>query len=123
MTTAPVLIVEDVEETRLYIKHLLTELGFSHIDTANCGKHAAEHLDQQEYQLVLLDLELPDIDGKDLLDEYKMRYPDMSVIICSSHKSVDNVKVTWDMGANGFLTKPVDVSKMQNLLSRIGLIS
>ena len=122
METTSVLIVEDVEETRLYIKHLLTELGFSHIDTASCGQQAAKKLDQQEYRLVLLDLELPDIDGKDLLDEYKIRYPNMSVIICSSHKSVDNVKVTWDMGANGFLTKPLDVNKMQNLLSRVGLL-
>ncbi|NVK24484.1 MAG: response regulator [Gammaproteobacteria bacterium] len=117
-----VLIVEDVAETRLFIEHILNELGFSHIDSAENGVQAAEKLNQHEYKLVMLDLELPDIDGKHLLDEYKLKYPDMLVIICSSHKTVENVKSTWDMGANGFLTKPVDLSKMQNLLSRVGLI-
>jgi DNA-binding NtrC family response regulator len=77
-------------------------------------------LDEQEYGLLLLDIELPDVDGKTLLDEYKVKYPDMPVIMCSSHNTVENVKYTWDMGANGFIAKPVDLSKIKNLLARLG---
>ena len=113
------LIVEDVHETRLFMKHLLEELGVEKIDTAGNGSVAANLLEANKYDLVLLDLELPDINGKELLDKYKVDHPEMSVIICSSHNSVDNVRDTWDLGANGFLAKPVELDKLQNLINRI----
>lgn len=117
---SPVLIIEDVEETRLYLKHLMEQLAFNNIDLAANGEEASRLLDEQEYGLLLLDIELPDIDGKTLLDEYKVKYPNMPVIMCSSHNTVENVKYTWDMGANGFIAKPVDLSKIKNLLLRLG---
>lgn len=117
---SPILIIEDVEETRLYLKHLLEQLSFKNIDMASNGEEASRLLDEQEYGLLLLDIELPDVDGKTLLDEYKVKYPDMPVIMCSSHNTVENVKYTWDMGANGFIAKPVDLSKIKNLLARLG---
>lgn len=115
----PILIIEDVEETRLYLKHLLEQIGFTHVETAEDGAQASDLLDNNEFSLMLLDIELPDIDGKILLDEYKVKYPEMAVIMCSSHNTVENVKYTWDMGANGFLAKPVDLNKIKNLLLRL----
>lgn len=116
----PILIIEDVEETRLYLKHLMEQLSFDNIQLAANGEQASSLLDKQEYELLLLDIELPDIDGKALLDEYKVKYPNMPVIMCSSHNTVENVKYTWDMGANGFLTKPIELHKIKNLLARLG---
>lgn len=115
----PILIIEDVEETRLYLKHLLEQIGFTQVEMAEDGAQASELLDKNEFSLMLLDIELPDIDGKMLLDQYKIKYPDMAVIMCSSHNTVENVKYTWDMGANGFLAKPVDLNKIKNLLLRL----
>lgn len=115
----PILIIEDVEETRLYLKHLLEQIGFTQVEMATDGAQASKLLDTNEFSLMLLDIELPDVDGKTLLDEYKMKYPEMAVIMCSSHNTVENVKYTWDMGANGFLAKPVDLNKVKNLLLRL----
>lgn len=115
----PILIIEDVEETRLYLKHLLEQIGFTQVEMAKDGAQASKLLDENEFSLMLLDIELPDVDGKTLLDEYKMKYPEMAVIMCSSHNTVENVKYTWDMGANGFLAKPVDLNKIKNLLIRL----
>lgn len=115
----PILIIEDVEETRLYLKHLLEQIGFTQVEMAEDGAQASKLLDKNEFSLMLLDIELPDIDGKTLLDQYKIKYPDMAVIMCSSHNTVENVKYTWDMGANGFLAKPVDLNKIKNLLLRL----
>lgn len=115
----PILIIEDVEETRLYLKHLLEQIGFTQVEMAEDGAQASKLLDKNEFSLMLLDIELPDVDGKTLLDEYKVKYPEMAVIMCSSHNTVENVKYTWDMGANGFLAKPVDLNKIKNLLLRL----
>lgn len=115
----PILIIEDVEETRLYLKHLLEQIGFTQVEMAEDGAQASKLLDKNEFSLMLLDIELPDVDGKTLLDQYKIKYPDMAVIMCSSHNTVENVKYTWDMGANGFLAKPVDLNKVKNLLLRL----
>ena len=119
MMNRPVLIIEDVEETRLFLQHLMEQLGFTQVELAANGEQASKLLDQNEFSLLLLDIELPDVDGKTLLDEYKIKYPEMAVIMCSSHNTVENVKYTWDMGANGFLAKPVDLSKIKNLLQRL----
>lgn len=117
------LVIDDAEEILRLFKTLLADFGLYDVTTANNGKDAVNELLTNRYDLVILDIELPDINGKQILDTINVEKLDVPVVMCSAHNSVDNVQATWEMGAKGFLSKPVDRHKLQNLLERIGIIS
>lgn len=117
------LVIDDAEDILQLFQTLLTELGFRDIDLVSTGRDAITALRSNPYDLVILDIELPDINGKQILDTINVEGFDAPVVMCSAHNSVDNVQITWEMGAKGFLSKPVDPNKLKNLLERIGVYS
>ncbi|QTH64348.1 response regulator [Psychrosphaera ytuae] len=117
------LVIDDAEDILHLFYTLLTDLGFRDIDLVSTGREAISALRSHRYDLVILDIELPDINGKQVLDTINVEGFDAPVVMCSAHNSVDNVQVTWEMGAKGFLSKPVDPNKLKNLLERIGVYS
>ena len=116
------LVIDDAEDILRLFKSLLADLGIYDITTATNGQDAINELMTNEYDLVILDIELPDINGKQILDAINVEKIKVPVVMCSAHSSVDNVQATWEMGAKGFLSKPVDPNKLKNLLERIGII-
>ena len=114
-----ILIVDDVKEIQVHLGKLLSNLGYGQIDNASCGKEAFDKLDKHDYDLMFLDIELPDADGKQMLDEISLSYPDTKVVMCSGHNTLENVKQTWEMGAKGFVSKPFDHQKVATIVQRI----
>lgn len=70
---AKILTVDDMATMRKIIKSLLTQLGYTNVDEAENGKEALAKLKQQKYDLVLLDWNMPEMDGITLLQEIKKR--------------------------------------------------
>lgn len=119
--TKRLLVIDDAEDILELFKTLLGNLGFNNVDLVETGKEAVKALTKNEYDLVILDIELPDMNGKDILDIINGEGLSVPVVMCSAYSSVDNVQATWEMGAKGFLSKPVDPNKLKNLLERVGL--
>ena len=117
-----VLVVDDAEEILKLFEQLLNQLGYQDITLVPDGTKAMEALNSQTFDLVFLDIELPDMDGKVVLDSIQVNNPEIPVVMCSAHNTVENVKLTWDMGAKGFLAKPISPHKLKNLLKRLGMI-
>lgn len=116
-----VLVVDDVADILHLFKHLLNQLGYQDITLVSTGKEALELIQKHHYDLTFLDIELPDMCGIAILDEIQAKDSNTIVVMCSSHNSVENVKLTWDKGAKGFLTKPISPHKLKNLLNRLNL--
>lgn len=117
-----ILVIDDVKEV-LDLFHLhLTELGYKNIVLAENGEQALTSIDQHDFDLVFLDIELPDMNGKAILVKIQQVKPDLAVVMCSAHNTVDNVRLTWEKGAKGFLAKPIVLSKLKSLLLRIGML-
>lgn len=116
-----VLVVDDVDEILQLFKQLLKQLGYQDITLVNTGKDALTQIQTNKFDLAFLDIELPDICGTAILDEIQRGTNETVVVMCSAHNSVENVKLTWDKGAKGFLTKPISPHKLKNLLLRLGL--
>jgi two-component system, chemotaxis family, chemotaxis protein CheY len=115
-----ILVVDDAAEIRKFLCEGLNSLGFTEVISVATGGEALDLLKSQKFDLTILDIELPDINGKTILNRISVDN-NCPVVMCSAFNTVDNVQDTWEMGAKGFLAKPIELNKLANLLKKIGL--
>jgi DNA-binding response OmpR family regulator len=109
------LIVEDNERIAGVAGKLLEERAFA-VDRAACLADALGALDVSEYDLILLDLSLPDGDGIDVLRKLRQRNSGMPVIVMTARAEVAQRVQTLDEGADDYLVKPFSLDE---LLARV----
>ncbi|MFZ5971794.1 MAG: response regulator [Bacteroidota bacterium] len=83
--------------------------------------HAVDFLADNAVDMVLMDIQMPGINGIDLLKRIKSRYPRIKVVMISMHEEDDFVHEVMTLGGEGFLNKSVDSDKMMEELHRISL--
>ena len=111
---ASILIVEDEEQLVRMLRSSLVYAGYS-VSAARTGQEALAALHSQKFDVMLLDLGLPDIDGQDII--VTTRAFSKTPIIVVSARSSEKEKITaLDRGANDYVAKPFD---MGELLARI----
>jgi CheY-like chemotaxis protein/predicted transcriptional regulator len=103
---ASVLLVDDDEFVRRTLTRALVKAGFK-VDTAPDGKTGQEKSRLSHYDVALLDLRLPDMDGITLIESLRERNPDLKEIIITGYPSLQNAAAAVDKGANAFIVKPV----------------
>lgn len=102
------LAVDDEEfNLKLLVRHLKKE-GYTNIDTAENGQQALEMARSGDYDLVMLDIEMPEMDGIAVLDALKsdMRLRDVPVIMISGVEEMDSIVKCIELGAEDYLHKP-----------------
>lgn len=112
------LIVDDVCTVREFLKQSLFQMGVTEIHEASDGKTALSQYSEHLPDVVFLDIELPDLDGNEILRKIKARKSDAFVVMISAHSSVDNVKSAVSNGASGFIVKPFSPQKITNILNK-----
>lgn len=109
------LVIDDTSTMRQFIRHGLEEnLPNVHIDEASTGKEAIAKLDQTEYDLVLCDWELPDINGDEIL-QWVRSHPiihQTPFIIISSRRDKESVIKAIHGGVNSYMVKPFNVGSL-----------
>ncbi len=101
-----ILIVDDEELIRITVKKILKEEGYN-VDTSETGSLAIEKFLKNQYDLVLLDINLPDINGLDVLKELKKINPDVLVIIVTGYASIEDAVQAIKLGAYDYIEKPL----------------
>jgi len=102
-----VLIVEDCPEIQRYLR-LLLEMDHYHVEVANCGEEAVQRMkDGCAPGLVLLDMQMPGMDGLETLQTLKEIQPGLKVIMCSAEDSPDRIRQAISLGAQAYLVKPI----------------
>ncbi len=107
----PVLVVEDTALLSLLYESVLGRAGHP-VTIASTLAEARAHLAQERFPLVLLDLQLPDGDGLDLLEELRARRPEARVIVITANGSINRAVEAMRAGAFDFLVKPFDEARL-----------
>ena len=110
-----ILIVDDDEIIRKSITTVLEEKGYL-AETAENGQVAIRKSEKRVYNLALIDIRLPDMDGVQLLTSLKETSPKMAKIIITGYPSLQNAVEAVNKGADGYIVKPI---KMGELLAMI----
>ena len=112
MTTAPrILIVDDEERFRLTLAKLLKVRELD-VTTLGSGPEALEALKQEQYDVIVLDVRMPGMDGIQTLAEIKKLNPNIEVIILTGHASVDAAVDIMKLGGYDYLLKPCSVEEL-----------
>ena len=113
-----VLSIYDAYTVREYLRQTLMHLGISQVHEASSGNKGLSVFNQHQHDLVFLDIELPDINGKQLLQQIKTQADKTHVVMVTAHNSVDNVQQSIAAGASGFIAKPFSPLKIKNIVER-----
>ena len=106
-----VLIVDDEAGIRKLLTTALNENGFSP-DSAENGAEAIRKANERYYNLALIDIMLPDINGVELLAKFKPTRPRTRKIIITGNPSLQNAVDALNKGADAYIMKPLDIGKV-----------
>src|ERR1044071_2796566 len=112
------LVVEDAESSREALSELLRQSGFTSLTTANSVAEGRAAIQSAMFDLVLLDLALPDGNGMDLLKDLEQQ-PDAEVVVVTGFGTIDSAVEAMRGGAIDYLTKPLDLKRLQNILAKV----
>jgi two-component system, NtrC family, response regulator HydG len=110
---AKVLIVDDDENIRNTMKAILEDEGYA-VDLAATGSEAIQKSQNTVYNVALLDIRLPDMEGVDLLKLLKENTPRTRKIMVTGYPSMQNAMTALNKNADAYLIKPVNIEKLLN---------
>jgi len=105
MRKGSILVVDDEIEIREGLEALLASESFD-VTLAETGAAGLQKIDEQPFDLMLLDVSLPDRNGIDMLPEIHRRDPQLSVILITAYGSIDMARAAFKNGAQDYITKP-----------------
>jgi DNA-binding response OmpR family regulator len=113
---AHVLVVDDEGANRYSVSKTLQRVGYV-VDEASSGEEALDHVEKQEFDVVLTDIRMQGIDGIELLRRIKDTSPDAIVILMTGYASLGTAVEALRLGAHDYLIKP---SSSQDIRSSVG---
>ena len=112
-----VLVVDDEANARTALVELLEQEGYE-VASASDGKKALERMTELEPEVVLTDLKMPVLDGIELLRRGKQGWPETAFVVMTAFGSIDTAVEAIKLGAENYLTKPVDVGALSAIVGR-----
>lgn len=113
-----ILVVDDEENARIGLKKLLSRDGFQVATVAN-GFEALAHLDQQPVDLVITDINMPEMNGLVFLRELNRFHPAVNVIMVTAYGGVESYLEAMNLGAFEYLNKPIKLEELRAVMDRI----
>ena len=116
-----ILIVEDSTTTRALIKAIIEEMGDFQTVEASSGFEALKLLPTQEFDLVITDINMPDINGLELINFMKKnsKYMNVPLVIVSTERSEEDRKRGMALGAKAYITKPFKAYELQEIIKQV----
>lgn len=119
--TMKILIVDDFPTMRRIIKNLLKDLGFENVDEAEDGAMGLEKLRNGNFEFVVSDWNMPNMDGLEMLKNIRAD-PNLSklpVLMVTAEAKKENIIAAAQAGANGYVVKPFTAATLEEKLNKI----
>ena len=115
-----ILLVEDVLVNQKVARHLLARFGYD-CDVAPGGAEALAAVEQGDYELVLMDVQMPGIDGLEATRQIRARWPnrDIHIVALTANVGAEDVRACHDAGMDGFLGKPITLDSLGAVLDYV----
>lgn len=117
MQAAKILVVDDERSVRMMLEAALRAQGYR-VQCAASGGEARQMVTGEEFDLLLLDLQLGDMDGIEILREAKSRWPTIEVILLTAHGSISSAIAALRHGAFDYLLKPAQINDIRERVER-----
>jgi DNA-binding NtrC family response regulator len=112
-----ILVVDDDEVMRQTLSDVLKKRGYA-VSTADTGAQALSAVKDQLFDLILLDIRLPDMDGLDVLKSIKEVESDLMVIVMTAYSDVQNAVMAMKTGAYDYIDKPFELEELKILIKK-----
>lgn len=116
-----VLLVDDMQTGRRFMRHILERLGIEKIEEAANGREAREHIDNTYYDLIISDWYMPEMDGQALVDYIRNEssQPGVPVLMVSSRTDESRIAALQQIGVSAVFDKPFDVETLRNMIEKV----
>ena len=114
-----ILVVDDEAPVRDTIRKGLSQMGGYDVEVAQNGVEAIAKIEKDVFDLVLTDLKMPEMDGLELLKTIKGTRPEVMVILITAYGSVETAVEAMKIGANDYITKPIDLNELLLHVSKV----
>ena len=118
MNRQSILVVDDEKSVRLMLTNILEPLGHE-VKTAVNGEDALKRLAEEDFDLILLDLRMPGMDGLTVLQRVTELRPDIQVVIVSAYGTIECAVEAIKRGAADFIQKPFAPQEIRKLVARV----
>ncbi len=125
MNPYKIMLVDDEEEVRTSIIRKIDwqDAGFEVIGDAENGKEALEKIEQNEPDVVLTDIRMPYMDGLEMAENIRQRYPSIKIVIFSGFDEFEYAKKAIKLNVIEYILKPVNVEELTAILKKSRKIS
>ncbi len=114
-----ILVVDDEQDVLDLFKDLFIKKNYQ-VECAISGKSALEMMDKNKPDIVLLDIRMPEMDGLEVLDETKKRYPSIDVIVLTAYGYDDKlINTAIEKGASGYISKNLPLQQIVNTFNAL----
>jgi DNA-binding NtrC family response regulator len=113
-----ILVVDDEENARIGLSRLLANEGFL-VDAVSNGFEALNFLRQQEVNLIVTDINMPEMNGIAFLKELNKSFPKSNVIMITAYGGVESYIEAMNLGAFEYINKPVKIEELKSILKKI----
>jgi two-component system, NtrC family, response regulator AtoC len=113
-----ILVADDEESVRNLIRRVLTKMDYS-VETAGNGEEVLNQIKKHDFDLLIMDIRMPKMDGMETFKVLRLDYPNLPIIMMTAYSTVETTLETMRLGAFDYLTKPFDVSGVKMAVEKV----
>lgn len=122
MSELNILVVEDEPVMQERLVDMLYQAGASHVVAHEDAASARKAFGQSPFQIILLDLGLPDGNGHELMEEFKAVNKDQHIVLVTADDSIESIQKAISAGANGYVVKPYSQEKIHDVVNNCVMV-